>query len=290
MSLPHIHAELLRSLVPMGDAITALRTAFAGPQRHAHRVQIPTDDGADLLVMPATYRSWAGVKSIVVQPRNSGTSQPVIGGSYVLLNTDAATAVATVDGAALTSLRTPAVSAIAIDALSSPESVRNVVIIGRGPQAAVHAEAIQIVRPGSAITLLGRERGAAERAALAEADVVVTATSSPTPVLELGDVRADSLIVAIGAYRPDRAELAPGLVSAAMVWVDELGAAKVEAGDLIQAAQSGWDWSAVVGDLHDLATGPAAETGGLRVFKSVGLAVQDLVVASLAYERLSTQD
>jgi ornithine cyclodeaminase/alanine dehydrogenase-like protein (mu-crystallin family) len=286
MSLMHIDAAQLRSLVSMNDAIDALRHAFAASPRHVHRVQVVTDDGADLLVMPATYGSWAGVKSIVVQPRNAGTDRAVIGGSYVLLDTDEARAVATFDGGALTSLRTPAISAIAIDSLTRPDSVRNVVIIGRGPQAAVHAEAIRIVRPGCVITVLGRERGAAEQAAIARADVVVTATSSPTPVLELGDVGADAMVVAIGAYRPDRAELAPSVVRAAKVWVDELGAAQAEAGDLIQAVEHGWAWSDVVGDLHSLATRPVADHSGLRLFKSVGLAIQDLVVASVAFERM----
>lgn len=292
MTAVHIDAVQLRALVPMADAITSLRAAFSGPLEHSPRQQISVGR-ADLLVMPAVWSHFAGVKSIVVQPANAGTERPVIGGSYVLLDADLASAVATFDGAALTALRTPAVSAIAIDRLARFD-IESAVIIGTGPQAHGHCEALGVVRPSCSVTIVGRSLSAVERAAIRRADVVITASSSAVPVLDVTDVGTDALVIAIGSYRPDRAELTTELVRrAASVWVDDREAAHEEAGDLIQAAAAGWSFEEVCGDLHDLVcTAPGAGPGhgvgssGIRVFKSVGLAVEDVIIATAAWERL----
>lgn len=292
MTPVHIDAAQLRTLVPMADAITSLRAAFYRPLEHSPRQQISVGR-ADLLVMPAVWGHFAGVKSIVVQPANAGTERPVIGGSYVLLDADLASAVATFDGAALTALRTPAVSAIAIDRLARFD-IESAVIIGTGPQSLGHREALAAVRPSCSVTIVGRARSTVERAAIRRADVVITATSSAVPVLDVNDVGVDALIVAIGSYRPDRAELTSELVRrAASVWVDDRDAAREEAGDLIQATAAGWSFDAVCGDLHDLVClspgvgpGDGVDVAGIRVFKSVGLAVEDVVIATAAWEHL----
>lgn len=292
MPLPHIDANTLGSLLSMADAIDALRTAFAEPMTHVERLAIHAGT-ADLLVMPAVHGRFAGVKSIVVQPANAGTALPVIGGSYVLLDIQNATPLATFDGAALTGLRTPAISAIAADVLS-PADVRSAAILGTGPQGVGHAAALQVIRPGIITALIGRNRTAAENQIIKAADVVITCTSSAIPVVTAADVRQDATVIAVGSYRPERAELAPDLVIGSEVWVDDRSASRAEAGDLHRAADAGWSWDDVRGDLHELllrgaASGPAADgpgRAGRAVFKSVGLAAQDLIIASLAFSRL----
>ncbi len=290
--IPHIDGSTLNELVSMADAIHELRDAFSRPLTHVERIAIEVGQ-ADLLVMPATYAGFAGVKSIVVQPANAGTDLPVIGGSYVLLDTNRACAVATFDGAALTKLRTPAISAIAIDLLSSP-TAESAAIIGNGPQAVGHCDALKVVRPNITTHLIGRNRTDADTRFLRNADVVVTCTSSPIPVINAAQIRDDAVVVAVGSYRPDRAELAPDVVVGAEVWVDDHVACRTEAGDLHLAHTHGWQWESTAGTLHDLIMRGHAAPDSPRddkvrsVFKSVGLAAQDLVIARLAYGRLAT--
>ncbi len=284
MTLPNIDADTLNELVSMADAIDALRQAFMLPMHHVERMAMEIG-AADLLVMPAAHGQFAGVKSIVVQPANTGTGRPVIGGSYVLLDTGEARALATFDGAALTRLRTPAISAIAADLLADADAT-SAAVIGTGPQGVGHVEALQVVRPAMTTTLIGRNRSSADGAALLNANMVVTCTSSATPVIEAQQIKPDALVIAVGSYRPERAELAPDVLTGAEVWVDDRAACKTEAGDLHLAAQHGWCWDEICGDLHDLVGQgpcPPRQSGTARaVFKSVGLAVEDLVIAVLA--------
>jgi alanine dehydrogenase len=91
----------------------------------------------------------------------------------------------------------------------------------------------------------------------------------------------------VGSYRPEVREADGALIERASVYVDDRGAARHEAGDLIGAANEGWDWSTVVGDLADVASGRARRISATEItlFKSVGLAVEDLVIARLAFAR-----
>ena len=91
----------------------------------------------------------------------------------------------------------------------------------------------------------------------------------------------------VGAYRPDMAEVHPDVVLGSEVYVDERVAATVEAGDLIQAVGAGWSWDRVAGDLTDISAGRVARSSDMAItlFKSVGLAVEDLVIARLAAHR-----
>ena len=289
--IPHIDSSMLNSLVSMADAIQELRDAFSRPLSHVERIAIEVGN-ADLLVMPAVYEGFAGVKSIVVQPANAGTDLPVIGGSYVLLDTNRACAVATFDGGALTKLRTPAISAIAIDLLAPPNAQR-AAIIGQGPQAVGHLDAVGVVMPGVTAQLIGRNRSIEDTRFLKTADIVVTCTSSPVPVIDASQIRHDATVVAVGSYRPDRAELAADVIVGADVWVDDRGACRAEAGDLYLAHAQGWSWESINGTLHELIVRgqPTSDshrgTAPRSVFKSVGLAAQDLVIARLAYSRLA---
>ncbi|MCU1365499.1 MAG: ornithine cyclodeaminase, partial [Ilumatobacteraceae bacterium] len=214
--------------------------------------------------------------------------------------------VALFDGAALTNLRTPAISAVATDGLARQDA-RTLGIIGSGPQALGHIDAMLCVRPDvtdivvasrtsanaaaivAAITADARRVGGrsvtvGDYAAAAACDVVCTATRSTEPLVDAAMVRPGTHLNAVGAYRTDMRELATDLVAASTVVVDELHAAYEEAGDMVLAvADGGWSWDRLAGDLADVAAGVLRRTGAeeITLFKSSGLAVEDLVIARI---------
>lgn len=295
-------ADIDRS-VSMAATIAALRDCFAGAPSHIERGAHPAA-GGEFLVMPAVDGAAAGVKLLMVQPANADRGEPTIQGTYVLFDADRGRPVALLDGTALTRLRTPAASAIATDALAR-DDVSTLGIIGSGPQAAAHIEAMLCVRPAietivvasrnpanaaavvASITRADREVivGSIEQAA--GCDIVCVATRSSEPVVTAAMVRPGTHINAVGAYRANMRELSADLLRAATVTVDELHAAHDEAGDLIMAvAAGGWSWDRVAGDLHTMSGGTTRRThpAEITVFKSVGLAVEDLVVARLVVD------
>ena len=123
----------------------ALRTCFAASPSHVDRVHCRAG-GGEFLVMPAAAGDAAGVKLVGIQPANPARGLPIIQGVYVLFDMRVGQPVALLDGAALTTLRTPMISALATDALARDDA-RSVGIIGTGPQAVAHVHAMRVVRP-----------------------------------------------------------------------------------------------------------------------------------------------
>ena len=305
--IPFLSADDVRSMVTMSDTIEALRTAFVDRQSAPERAVAPYELG-NLLTMPAVAGPRVGVKVITLVPGNAARGIPAIQGVYVLFSAIDGRVRALLDGACLTALRTPAASGLAADYLA-PERPSALGIIGAGVQAAGHLEAMLAVRPSleslvvtsrstdsaDALVEVGRAAGLEARAGsaddVAQCEMICVCTSSAVPVLP--DTAADgSFIAAIGAYLPDQAEVTPAFVARADVWVDGYDAARVEAGDLIQAAAAGvWQWESVRGDLVDLVAtgGPESNSPELnrrpRLFKSVGLSIEDLTLADLAATR-----
>ena len=296
-------AAEVAALVPMHDAVIALRDCFALRPAHIAR-QAHAVAGGEFLLMPAVDANAAGVKLIMVQPKNAVRGLPIIQGTYVLFDADAGHAIALLDGAALTTLRTPAISAVATDAMARTD-VRTLGIVGSGPLALGHIDAMLCVRPGiTDIVLASRTRRNAERlvddivaravlptgvsirvgdyAHAAACDIVCTGTRAIEPIIDASMVRPGTHINAVGAYRTDMRELSTDLVAASSVIVDDIEAAHHEAGDLALAvADGGWAWDRVAGDLAAVAAGNVARVSATEItlFKSVGLAVQDLVIA-----------
>lgn len=301
-AVPFLSAEDVTSMVTMADTIEALRTTFAERQPAPERAVAPFALG-NLLTMPSVAGPRSGVKVITLVPGNTARGVPVIQGVYVLFSAVDGRVRALLDGACLTALRTPAASGLAADYLA-PERPTTLGVIGAGVQGAGHLEAMLAVRPSletvvvasrspeSADKLVERARatgldaqtGSTNEAAACE--IICACTSSATPILP-DTVPDGSFVSAIGAYLPDQAEVTPAFVAAADVWVDGHEAARVEAGDLIQAVAAGaWAWDSVQGDLVDLVTaGRPAPSTRPRLFKSVGLSIEDLTLADLAATR-----
>lgn len=300
-----IGAEAMAALVSWGDAVSALRRALMeglDPERQPPRTAVPTQHG-ELLLMPAEYGGMTGVKVLSLAPGNEALGRPRIQATYILMDSETLTPRAHLDGAALTNLRTPALSAVAVDALAQPAAHR-LVVFGAGPQAEGHVHALRSVRPVDDIRVISRspekaaalvarleERGVRATAGAVEdvraADIVVAATSAGEPLFEGGLVRDDAVIVAVGSHHPDRRELDSALMRRSTVVVEDVDTALREAGDVILAIADGALSASDLVPLSDLirARGvpPGSRGPGPAVFTSVGQGWQDLIVAQAAY-------
>ncbi|MFN2586977.1 MAG: ornithine cyclodeaminase family protein [Actinomycetota bacterium] len=299
--VPYLDAAALQRLVPLTAAVDAIESLFAGdgvevPQRsHLHV------GGGDLVVMPAWGPEGVGVKLVTVNPANPAAGRPLIHGVYVLFDRGSLAPVLIVDGAALTALRTPAVSAVATKHLAAP-GARRLVIFGAGTQARGHLEAMRTVRDvfevvvvtrdpahAAAVVDAAREAGLGARSGSPEdvrdADLVCTCTTSTTPLFDGTLLAPGTHVNAVGAYKPDARELDDATIARAAVVVEDRAAALAEAGDLLQPLAAGvLDADEILG-LHDVLQGRRPD-GEVTVFKSVGLASEDLAVAAAALAAL----
>jgi ornithine cyclodeaminase/alanine dehydrogenase-like protein (mu-crystallin family) len=286
----------------MAEAIDALDRAFArttdtvAPQRS----HIEIDDGS-LLLMPAAGPSGAGVKLVTVNPANPERGLPLINGVYVLFEPGTLVPIAVFDGAALTGLRTAAVSGLATRYAARPDS-HQLVIFGAGVQAATHLDAMVEVLPIRTVRVVSRTRARAEQLvdrarrrgldaatggpdSVADADVVCTCTTSNEPLFDGTLLKPGTHINAIGAFEPHARELDDATVRGARIVVEERSAAFEEAGDLILPMRSGAiTTDQIVADLSEVVGGTEVrgDLEDITVFKSVGLALEDLAVASAA--------
>jgi ornithine cyclodeaminase/alanine dehydrogenase-like protein (mu-crystallin family) len=264
------------SVVEAADALEAALAGGLDPDAGPPRSALPVGDG-ELLVMPAAAEGYAAVKLVTVGPR-----EPRIQGVCVLFDAGTLAPIALLDGIALTNLRTPAVSALAVRRLAAPDASR-LVVFGRGPQARAHAEAVAAVRPIAEVELLGRD--AADRDALvASADVICCCTTAREPLFDGGLVAEDACVVAIGSHEPAARETDDALASRATVVVESRDSALREAGDVVAAVEAGALDPGELVTLRELVAG-AELPPGPRLFKSTGMAWQDTVVAAAVWER-----
>lgn len=299
------------------DATEARRAVSAARARRLIRQVLadgfdPADDPArlstivprgQLLIMPSSTPHAIGVKALSVAADNPDRGLERIQALYVLFDPHTLAPSIILDGTAITALRTPAVSAVAIDALA-PADVSSVVVFGSGPQAMGHVEAVLEIRQPEQLTIVGRglerARAAAHQVsslgvaasalsaddvhvarAVSESAVVVTATSSAAPVLE-GDWVADgACVVAIGSHEPDRRELDSKLVGRSLVVVEDVATALREAGDVVMAIGEGALVPQSLYPMTHLVTGQVTRaTDRPNIFKSVGMSWEDLVIAA----------
>jgi len=303
---PFIDADRLGRLLPMEAAVDALEAAFGSGALPAapFRTHIETEAGS-LVAMPATGPQGTGVKLLTVTSGNPEVGRPLIQGLYSLFSAGTQEPEAVIEGAALTALRTGAVSGLATRYLAREEAAR-LVIFGAGTQARSHLEAMLAVRPVETVTFvsrtadraealagLAREMGVTAKVAgpdaVRTADIVCTCTTSPTPVFEGSLLSRGSHVNAVGAYTPQTRELDDDTIGRARVVVETREVALAEAGDLLiplGAGSIGPDH--VVADLSEVVHGVTVRRSPeeVTVFKSVGVAFEDLVVARAAVDRL----
>jgi ornithine cyclodeaminase len=275
-------------------AITEALRSGLDPGRDPARTAVELSHG-QFLLMPSESDSAAGVKVVTVAPGNPARGLPRIQAAYLLFDPITLGLTAVLDGAALTSLRTPAVSVAAVLPHLPPGPLR-LAVVGSGPQATGHADAFGSLRPCD-VTYLVREPGRAGREAvrlgsraavkaLRAADVVVCATTARTSVFDSALLGDDVTVVAVGSHEPDARELDAALLSRSTVVVEDVGTALREAGDVVLAIREGALAPDDLVPLRDLAAGArTAPEGRPLVFKSVGMSWEDLVVAEAVLAR-----
>jgi ornithine cyclodeaminase/alanine dehydrogenase-like protein (mu-crystallin family) len=294
-----IGADELRARLPMADAIDALEDAFRSgdPSGGPLRSTLDTPAGS-LLLMPAFDGAGVGVKLVTLTPSNAERGFPYLQASYVLFDADTQSPEAVLDGAALTALRTGAVSGLATRYLAREDAAR-LVVFGAGVQARSHLEAMGAVRRVTELVVVSRSRGPAESIveeargrglaarvgapeAVAEADLVCTCTTSEVPLFDGSLLPPGVHVNAVGSHRPDARELDTETVRRAALVVETRDVALAEAGELaIAIVEGAIDPGYVAADLVEMVRGAPVRRSSedLTVFKSVGMAFEDLVVA-----------
>lgn len=286
-----LDAEAVAALGPTGpvDAVTDALRGGLDPSADPARTLVDLAHG-QFLLMPSQTAVATGVKVVTVAPDNPTRGLPRIQASYLLFDHDTLTLRAVLDGTALTTLRTPAVSVAAV-LPRLPERALRVVVVGAGPQATGHVATLAAVRDLESVSYLvrapSRSRleavtlGSNEAAeAIRSADVVVCATSARTPVLDSAVFRDDVLVIAVGSHEPDARELDTAIMGRATVVVEDVETALREAGDVVMALEArALDRTELV-PMRDVVTGAVSLPADRAVvFKSVGMSWQDLVVA-----------
>jgi ornithine cyclodeaminase/alanine dehydrogenase-like protein (mu-crystallin family) len=291
--------EQVRALLFYEDLIPAIRKALM--DFSAGRVQQPVRSilrvGSGWFgVMPAAYGSVMGAKMVTFYPGNAELKKHTHMAMIQLFRSDTGEPLVTMDGRLITEMRTAAVSAVAIDHLA-PAEAKVLAILGSGVQARSHIRALAGIRRFTEIRVWsrtpdhaqqfaseigGRVKATAEQAVVG-ADVVLALTSSPQPILKGEWLSPHAMVCAIGAATPDRRELDEEAMHGAVV-VESREAAMKEAGDIVLARAQ------VRAEIGELLNGAVLERGERAVvFKSVGIAVEDIAAAKLVYDKLSKE-
>jgi ornithine cyclodeaminase/alanine dehydrogenase-like protein (mu-crystallin family) len=287
--------DQVRDKLSYDDLIPAMRKALmdfsAGKVVQPLRtVMSVAEYGGWFAVMPAVYGGLMGAKMVTFYPGNAARGQHTHMAMIQLFQADNGEPLAIMDGRLITEMRTAAVSAVAVDCLAPPHATV-LGILGSGVQARSHVRALSRVRKFDEIRVWSRsaenaqtfadEVGAtvtsAEEAATG-ADVVLTLTSSPDPVLHGRWLKKDAVVCAVGAVTPTRRELDDEAMQGAVV-VESREAGMREPGDILLAKAE------VSAELGELLNGAALDRRDRPVvFKSVGIAVEDIAAAGLVYK------
>jgi ornithine cyclodeaminase/alanine dehydrogenase-like protein (mu-crystallin family) len=274
MSLPFIAAaEVERRLSPANavDALEAALVAGLDPEADPARGVVELDRG-EMLVMPSAAARFPVVKLVTVG------GEPRVQGVCVVFDGTTLAPIAVLDGIAVTNLRTPAVSALAVRHLAVPDSQR-LLVFGRGPQAHAHAQVLREIRPIEQVDMLGRDRGDVDEL-LGAADIICCCTTAREPLFDGSLVADHATVVAIGSHEPDARETDDSLAARATVVVESRTSALREAGDVILAIESGAtseDQLVTLADLVRSEAKPASRRP--RFFKSTGMSWEDAVIA-----------
>ncbi|WP_131781587.1 ornithine cyclodeaminase family protein [Legionella gresilensis] len=314
MSLKLLSLNEVKQCISMPEAIHALEDAFM--QLARQQVKLPLRMGINIeeedaltLAMPAylAHNKALGLKVVSIFPKNLTKHKPSITGFIMLLDAITGEPKVLMDGSYLTALRTGAVSGLATKYFAKPDA-SHLAIIGSGAQAYTQLEAIAAVCPIKQVSVWSRSISNAEHFAeqiasdykvqvhsnvadtVSDADVICTVTSSTEPLIDLSMLKPNVHINAIGSHTPLMQEINTDVLQEATVIVDQVEAALKEAGEIIAAVNQ-----------HQLKQEDLIEIGqwlinknknyqdSLTVFKSVGLAIQDLSVAEVVYQNALKQ-
>jgi thiomorpholine-carboxylate dehydrogenase len=281
---------------PLIDAMeTALAEFSAGKVIQPVRNMITIEEGKRYLgIMPAVAEKAMGLKLVSFYPGNAGTAVPTHLGLIILSRPDTGEPLAVLDGRLITEMRTAAVSA-AVTRQVAPAKTPVLALLGSGVQAAAHLEALSCVRSFDEVRVWSRSVDNTKRfadrhrvkampdveTAVREADIIVTATNAIEPFLKGAWVKRGALVNAVGSPRPTWRELDDALMRQCALIVDSREAVLKESGDVILSKAPIF---AEAGELF-AGTKPKPRVGATTVFKSVGIAAEDLAAAALVYRQ-----
>jgi len=285
----------VRKHLRMADLIPAMEKALidfsAGKVTQPVRQVIPVDPpGGFYGMMPALTPEGLGQKIVTFYPPNAQTNLPTHMATILLNDPQTGAPLAVMDGRLITEMRTAAVSAAATKLLAQPNA-KILAILGSGVQARSHAEALRLVRQFEEIRVWSPNKSHAEQfakeigakamsaeAAVRDADVVVTATSSRMSILRGAWLRPGCHVNAVGACRPDWRELDDDAMRN-VIFVDSREAALKESGDVILPGAK------IYAELGEAFAGKInSRANEITIFKSLGMAVEDIAAALLVYQ------
>ena len=308
----------VKTLLPMGDLVSAMESALArfsaGEVVQPVRTVLAVGPAKAFGLMPASVPKPArlGAKLVTVFNQNEARGLPSHLATIVLLDPETGALQAILDGRYITEARTAAVSAVSTRHLARANAA-TMAIIGSGVQARSHLEAYAEVRRLEEVRVwsprpASRERFVSEMAghtparlratdtaeqAVRGADLIVLVTSSPTPVIEDAWVAEGAHVVSVGACFPNQREMDPALVARGRFYVDSRAAAAVESGDFVMGVRDGFFTdSHIAGEVGEVVLGRTAGRGSaaeVTIFKSLGMAVEDVVAADLVLSRAVEQ-
>jgi ornithine cyclodeaminase/alanine dehydrogenase-like protein (mu-crystallin family) len=289
-----LNEEQVRQHLRMADLIPAMEKALidfsAGKVTQPVRSVIKINPAGGFLgLMPALTPGGLGLKAVTFYPSNAERGVPTHMATIFLVDPETGAPLAVMDGTLITQMRTAAVSAAATKLLASP-AARILAILGSGVQARSHAEALRLVRNFEEVRVWSPTREHAERfaretgakplsaeEAVRDADVIVTATNSKAVVLTGSWLKPGCHVNAIGACRPDWRELDDEAMSN-IVFVDSREGAMKESGDIILSRAK------IYAELGEALAGKVpSSTSETTIFKSLGMAVEDIAAAMLVY-------
>jgi len=297
-----VSSDEMLATVDISRAVRAIQRDLVNgldPAQDFARSIVDLEHG-QLLYMPSRFGDFVGAKVSTVAPKNPTMGRSRIQGVYVLMDALTLEPILLLDGQALTALRTPAVSAAISDHLA-PTVVEHLVVFGSGAQAWGHVEAMRTIRDVGRVSIVARDEqrsatlverlvdaGQEARVGVAtdvrDAQVIICATTSRTPLFDGTMVADDALAVAVGSHEPDARELDSSLVSRAQVVVEDPAVALREAGDLVIPIGEGRFTETAMVAMRDVITGAVeVDRTRPRVFKSSGMPWEDLVVAAEIY-------
>ena len=287
--------DAVRRLLRMEDLIPAMGRALAdlsaGKVVQPVRLMLPvTEQQGFFAAMPASTPTALGAKLVTFYPGNRDV--PTHHALILLFRPETGEPLATMDGRLITEMRTAAVSAVATQCLARRDA-SVLAILGSGVQAGSHLEALRLVRgyrdvrvwsprhAGEFAARFGVRAAASAEEAVRGADTIVVATSARTPVLQGTWLSPGTHVNAVGACRPEWRELDDELVRGARVYVESREAASRESGDVMAAGE-------IAGEIGEVVAGtrPGRRTEReITLFKSVGVAVEDVVAAEMVYRK-----
>ena len=293
--VPFFDEDAVRRVLRYEDLIPAMERALAdfstGKVLQPVRSVLPVAEHRGFFgVMPAVYGGVMGAKLVTLYPGNAGTALPTHQGIIALLRATTGEPLAMMDGRLITEMRTAAVTAVAVKHLSKPDA-KVLAILGSGVQARAHFTALRCVRQFEDVRVWSRNaanatvfageigaRAMTAEDAVRDADVVVTVTHASEPILHGAWVKPGAVVNAVGAVGASNREVEDEVMQGAVI-VDSREAAKVEAGEILIAGAT------IYAELGEIVAGTKAKPSVERVvFKSLGLAVEDLAAGKLVME------